>query len=344
MEFEFRYSKQTEIDRIIHSFANIAIGFYQDLGFLLLDKNPNKPNIPSCIIPNKLSYLTKEIVSELKEDKFDVGNITKSKSLDKFFRSKFSEIELIPDEKIKEIEIKWRKIEKDFLKILDTICPKNPYTKVIINPTLYGVLGGYSLQSKTIYISYRTDQPTEYIISLILRALVQKELLSMSTKDELSLYKNLSWRKKEELVDIFMTKTKLKELYPEYKSTLELLEKNEIHDELIKESNGRYAELGFPANKPLLLCENGEIKLNGECIKTLTNSQNLLLQKFLQEESVVLSNEDIARILWGDNFYEKFSLSAIMKMIHQLRQKLKDAGLQKEVIFTKRGKGYVLVQ
>ena len=53
--------------------------------------------------------------------------------------------------------------------------------------------------------------------------------------------------------------------------------------------------------------------------------------------------QQIADVLWKGE-PDKFSLNAISKLIFDIRASLKKYGLYKEVIFTKRKAGYILLQ
>ena len=67
------------------------------------------------------------------------------------------------------------------------------------------------------------------------------------------------------------------------------------------------------------------------------------LLKCLQEKKgKIVSFDQTSQILWGRNSYDKYSPQAMAKVIENIRRKIQDQGINKEVIFTKRGKGYSL--
>lgn len=343
MKFEFNYSKQTEIDRLIFTYGSIAKGIYAKLGFLLLTENKPTVTLNKVIIPNTTVKLTSEIIKELNDTDLCAGIEPDSNVLKDYFNDKFRDLPLLKKTQIEKFENEWKEIETKFTKIIDSLFPNNTFTKIIIIPTLYGTHGSYHAKGSIIYIPVRIDQTVENSISLIIRAIVHYTFLNIKSEDEVFLQAKNIWDKKEEITDMLMRNTVLKELCPNYRSTIDMIDYPELDEELVKTSKANYEALGFPVSKSLKL--NGLVaKLNDKKLENLTETQNNLLINFLKKEGEVVKNEEIAEIMWGGNYHEKYSLSAMAKMIHQLRQKLKSAGLQKEVIFTKRGKGYVLVQ
>lgn len=79
-------------------------------------------------------------------------------------------------------------------------------------------------------------------------------------------------------------------------------------------------------------------------IKSLTKQEENLLNLLQQNEGSIVSFDEVANTLWGSKVDDKFSLEAIAKVIENLRKKIKGLGINKEVIFTKRGSGYLLLK
>ncbi len=100
--------------------------------------------------------------------------------------------------------------------------------------------------------------------------------------------------------------------------------------ELAQESEKYLEKLGF-SNKTIL------IKLNN-----LTKQEEDILNLLQQNEGNIVSFDEIANALWKNKVDEKFSLEAMAKVIENLRKKIRQSGINKEVIFTKRGSGYLL--
>lgn len=344
MTFEFNYSKQLEIDRLIFVSKRIVDGTYTKLGFLLLENIIEDNKIPTVIVPsiNKIK-LTQSVIKNLLKATVNTGLYTEDLALQKTFSRIFADIEILDKTQVFELESRWKSVEKPFVQLIDVIFPDNILKNIVIIPTKYGTMGSYHAEKDKLFIVVRIDQTAEYITSLIVRAIVQYSILQIEPEHGNYTRNNETWNKKEKFTDSLILYTGLKKLCPDYRSTLKMLENHEIDTTLVKISNGNYQKIGFPVTKALKL--NGLIiKIHDEKLEGLTKTQNGILLYFLQNESEIVKIKKIAEIMWGEDYYEKYSLSAMAKMIHQLRQKLKSAGLQKEVIFTKRGKGYVLVQ
>lgn len=57
----------------------------------------------------------------------------------------------------------------------------------------------------------------------------------------------------------------------------------------------------------------------------------------------LVSFNEVADAIWNDASDEKFSLYSLSKFAEKIRKKLENLGIQKELIKTVRGKGYILV-
>lgn len=72
----------------------------------------------------------------------------------------------------------------------------------------------------------------------------------------------------------------------------------------------------------------------------ITTNEYLLLSTFLKNPNIVVSRDQISRVLWGDRACEKYSDWAIDQAIFQLRKKLSAAGVDLGVLQTVKGTGY----
>jgi len=68
------------------------------------------------------------------------------------------------------------------------------------------------------------------------------------------------------------------------------------------------------------------------------------LGALIRNAGQIVSFDDMADIIWKDNSDQKFSLEAIAKIIQNIRIKIRTLGIIKEIIFTKRGSGYLYIQ
>ena len=75
----------------------------------------------------------------------------------------------------------------------------------------------------------------------------------------------------------------------------------------------------------------------------LSNQERAVLSKLINSKNHIVTFDSLGDLLWGDQVAHKYSLYAISKVIENLRKKLIDFGLYKEVILTKRKQGYCLI-
>jgi DNA-binding winged helix-turn-helix (wHTH) protein len=74
----------------------------------------------------------------------------------------------------------------------------------------------------------------------------------------------------------------------------------------------------------------------------LTPQQEQILKLLIENEGKLVTRDDIAKKIWGEDHLEKYSDYAIDKQISKLRKYIKKSGINKQVISTKKGKGYVI--
>jgi len=104
--------------------------------------------------------------------------------------------------------------------------------------------------------------------------------------------------------------------------------------ELEKVSKRYLEKLGF---------KQEEIKININN-PIFTKQEKDVLGALIRNAGQIVSFDDMADIIWKDNSDQKFSLEAMAKVIQNIRIKIRTSGTNKEVIFTKRGSGYLLLK
>lgn len=342
MRFEWKYSKQTEIDRLIFTASNIARGYYQKLGFYLTQSPKSNHKDLQVIFP--IPTISPKTWKELTRSELECGNIIVNDRVKEDFQKSTEGLEILKSKEESKLRKQWREIEPKLEKLLQAFYPEIVYKKLIISPTLYGTIGSYRIDgNNVVHISFRVGSGTKNIVNTLLTALVQYQSLPNKAKDDTDeIIKHNLWHQKQAIAEYLVKFTAFKEISDQNINSI-ALQSTEIPPELVKESNEYYARLGFPAKKSLSL-DKGNVQLRGEKLDNLTMTQQKILRRLLENENEIISFDEIAEVMWKDDSYEKFSLSAMSKMIFQIREKLRNAGLQKEVIFTKRGRGYVLIQ
>jgi len=344
MEIEWKYSKQTEINRLLFTANRIALSIYQKLGFLLSPKMMSSTQLLIVAFPE--GAISAKSWKKLSEVELDIINphLNIDQNILTEFHEIYSTLEIADTSDIAQLQKDWNEIEKRFTKTVSQVFPQLPFEKLVISPTLYGTWGSYCIKENAIYVTFRIDTPVNSIIDLFLLAVVQYLQLPESIKnDGVEIIRQNHWHQKQFVAEFLSKHTGFATLNPSYNSTLDSLTNPEIPKELIARSSAYFSQLGFPV-KPCLKMQHKTALLHEEELTNLTTTQEKILLKLLGSVGEVTSFEILAELMWGNERLEKYSLTAMSKMIFQLRQKLREAGLQKEVIFTKRGQGYVLMQ
>lgn len=90
-----------------------------------------------------------------------------------------------------------------------------------------------------------------------------------------------------------------------------------------------------------LLVKTGFIYLDGQLISPgLSKQEETVLKLFISKPNQMISREEIGSVIWKNN-PDNYSEWALDRLIFRLRRKLKSFGLSKNIIFTKKGYGYV---
>lgn len=73
----------------------------------------------------------------------------------------------------------------------------------------------------------------------------------------------------------------------------------------------------------------------------MSRSERKLIEYLTSHKGIIISRDEIAKLLWGENWADKYSDWAIDQLMHTLREKLSKSKLDVE-IKTKKGEGFVL--
>ena len=111
-------------------------------------------------------------------------------------------------------------------------------------------------------------------------------------------------------------------------------ESKTMHDILDTEFSGKLAEESIKYLKELGVVKENEIKI----ISKLTKFQKNIFDLLNLKKGSLVSFDEIAKSIWGENYFDKYSEYAITKHIEELKKKI-----TKNSIHSQRGYGYVLV-
>lgn len=335
----WKYSIDTEVDRIIHCAHQIAVGFYKINNFIVLPKyhGPNSANI--VIFPNyKYHEITKFWSNVAKVDIQTYPHI-----IDKEFHSickKHLFVVNLEDPRYEEIKERWNKAEVEILKTIFEMLPekKGVLKKITIQPSKLGTSCSFSykITNGEIIISLRDDQGIHAITEAIITSL---------TRDDV--YKKLegTWQESEIITDFLVTQTKLAKVLQKYEGKdkyIPTIKGTRVKDvgNLQKLSDEYYKKLNIPNfDKPFNL--NGLTpEINKKPILNLTPKEKQVMYLLIKNSNNIISFDQISDIIFSSD--DDFSLFAMAKFIQRLREKLEKNGVSGSFIQTIRSKGYLL--
>lgn len=277
-----------------------------------LAKEHNLGTIPSN--QEVLEFLQNEIQASISEEKLT----TKLKSLEQF----------------------WEKIEKEFMIFLYELKPelKDKKIPITVNSKTYGTR--FDFNSPEViddkfdgYISIRLDSPNRYLISALFSTLLTNEL-----------DKIFRWREKKAIIDFLTTSFLHRPEESEYfVGTIETLSKLNVDKKLLKNSSEFLQKNKISLDPIVKLNKNRQITIFNNLVKLFyTEKDILIIEEFIKKEDHIITYDEIADIMWGDEAIDKFSLTGISKRIERLRNKLHDDGMPRSSLMAVRGIGYYL--
>ncbi len=222
--------------------------------------------------------------------------------------------------KINKLEVEWNKIQPEFEKKLKKYFPEIDTVNIILSPSFYGSVGWYGFwdNSKTILIRPRYDRKIVDIQKLIINAITHYFFISKSNNLE-----KLEWLKKQKLAE----KMQIKILRKDNNSKT-------MHKILDSQFSGKLAEESIKYLKELGILKESEINVNSK----LTKTEKLIFGLLNSQKGKLVPFDEIAKTIWGENYFDKYSEYAITKHIENLKNKI-----TRNSIHSQRGYGYILV-
>lgn len=220
----------------------------------------------------------------------------------------------------------WQKKEKVFLNSLSKIFKSNDLNiDIDILITNYGTLGSFKVLKNKFLATHRVDNHPDDIGRKILYCLVRNHLKKTAEIGE------PEWFKRRDIVEYLLNNTNLKKIIPNAKTAAP----RKKEQELINDSDEYLDKLGFsPKNHVVKVSGWGKITIEGKEIeKMLTPKEFYVIKKLTSNKGRVVDFAEFDKIP---------SLYALSKTIENIRKKLRNLGINKEILFTKRGKGYFI--
>lgn len=222
--------------------------------------------------------------------------------------------------RLKKLEQEWNKKQKVFEEKIISYFPKLNSINIVISPSFYGSVGWYGFwdNNKTILVRPRYDRRLIDVQKLVVNSLTHffyiSKKVSLDTK---------TWLKKQK---------KAKEL--QNKIFEENSKSKNMTDILSEQFAGNLAQDSIVYLKELGIFKPSKIKI----LKKFTNTENKIFNLLLNNKERLVSFDQIAKVIWEENYFDKYSEYAITKHIENIKKKI-----SKNHIHNQRGYGYILV-
>lgn len=222
--------------------------------------------------------------------------------------------------RLKKLEQEWNKKQKVFEEKIISYFPKLNSINIVISPSFYGSVGWYGFwdNNKTILVRPRYDRRLIDVQKLVVNSLTHffyiSKKVSLDTK---------TWLKKQK---------KAKEL--QNKIFEENSKSKNMTDILSEQFAGNLAQDSIVYLKELGIFKPSKIKI----LNKFTNTENKIFNLLLNNKERLVSFDQIAKVIWEEDYFDKYSEYAITKHIENIKKKI-----SKNHIHNQRGYGYILV-
>lgn len=309
----------------------ISLGEYQNNGFTVLPDLDSK-NAKSVHFPD-LGYSNKFWRSIVSNPNINLSHLFPKTAIDEV-KEELSRYKIGKHEKsVEKIKSEWEKVEKNFFDDVNNFLrfekalSKIEEINILITP--YGTRGSFNpprIGNKfKLFVTSRVDMSAGNIASGILQCLY---IIDTNIGGEIGEDKYV---KRMSAIAFIFENTIFKKYYPDYKNLLE----NDFNCDLdaINKSKKYLESLGFKQ-------EETKININDPIF---TKQEKDVLGVLVRKNGQIVTFDEMAETIWKENTDQKFSLEAMSKIIQNIRIKIRTLGINKEVIFTKRGKGYHVI-
>lgn len=234
--------------------------------------------------------------------------------------------------KLEEIKKEWLKIEKDFFtdlyKFLDFEKELSKVSEINILLTPYGTRGSFNPprvgDKFKLFVTSRIDMGAGNIAMLILQ-----NLFIIKTRLGGEINTNEYLRRMASTAFLFKH-TYFKKYYKDFEDLLDT--SYDYNEKELNDSTAFLTKLGFPLKEIVIDLID----------RNFTKQELNVLKLLIKNKNKVVTFDEIAENIWQEQVDDKFSLESLAKIIQNLRNKIRNQGIKKEVIFTKRGKGYLI--
>lgn len=234
----------------------------------------------------------------------------------------------------------WNKVQNKFFSYCDQFLRFSTniydlsFVRIVVSD--YGTAGSYDIVKSEgkyfLYLIVRSDFNLDNLIRIILMALWT---LDTRKRTEIGEY---YWKSKMAIIDFIFSQTVFADLIKPY------LTKHRARplDIMMADSAKYLTSLGLGTDIGIKIAEE-KIYINNKLVSNLFSVQEEnLLKLFIKNAGNVVTYDQIGECLWGDESYDKYSQFSISKVVENIRRKLLNLGLNKEIIVSVRKRGYLL--
>nr|MBP9818273.1 winged helix-turn-helix domain-containing protein [Candidatus Shapirobacteria bacterium] len=196
-------------------------------------------------------------------------------------------------------------INIDYQKIADKYQIKNEDINILETP--FGTGGSYFVTGNQIYISSRvgnTEAGFEKTLILALQKLKNNDTAEIGT---------VKWHRRQAVAEYLIDQTIPK-----------------LSRKIIEDSQVFLTKLGFAPGIPTINFTD------------FSPQESALLKILVGKQGEIVTFDQTAEIIWGQDSFDKYSPQAMAKVIENIRHKLRGQNINRELIHTKRGFGYCL--
>lgn len=335
METTFLSCPESEIEKVIHTAAVTASGFYSRNGFVVLPKVEGSCREASIILPDldyrafpyfwqRVMVIPPQFPMVVPRDvQTDMAKLVKHKLVG------------ISERELSKWSQRWVQAEDAFWSAISLFFPDEIcyVGSLEIRVTQYGSPGSFSFlgtrRKQKLIVYVRSDMDISQIAEAIVTAILypDREI------------RGFTWSKREAIVDFFMTRREMLAIFSMFKPTLtgvsrvppSLREKSEVYLRKLGVIYGK-RQIDIVSGTLYVLDRNVEHEFGAFEKKVLT--------LMVERQGELVTFDEIEDVMWGVGGMK--SLWAITKMMQRIRGKLVTIGVHKSILRTLRGRGYLL--
>lgn len=344
MKTKWSWSYETEALRIAYACANLANGFYQKQGFVVLPTPTTSPTPGTTIYLPNMSYTTiKRFWETVTRIDFTQPHKLQNLIAKPLINPLISRLKLLDNPTISTHPIQkvWdhnqEKITRELLHYLNL--PARSILSITIHPSQYGSVASYEPAESypaDLIIYLRQDQGIRTLVNVIVQALLTRQLERTHSA---------TWKQIKFLSDWIVSDSPLSKLLAKldplpYQSGVKLLSNMSAAKKIINESHSFLSKIGAPQRGSALENIGGVITYKSNPVLHLTTRERSVLSELIKISPEPLSYESIGDLIF--NTLDEYSLTTINKVIQHLRDKLERNSIPASMIKTIYGQGYAL--